>query len=107
MSLVKIDASKFKKTEYTVDEWKEEGKRLFGGTDYTKYRFKCPHCGNIASGQEFKDAGADPNAIYCECIGRYIKGKGCDWAAYGFLDICKVYVDGQPVFEFAPEEEKA
>ena len=88
---------------YTAEEWLAEGERLFG-KDYTKYRFKCPKCGNIATGQEFKDAGAEPNSMYCECIGRHVKGKGCDWAAYGLFDICKVHVDGQPVFEFAPEE---
>lgn len=88
---------------YTREEWVAEGERLFG-TDYTKYRFKCPNCGNIATGQEFKDAGLDPNDMYCECIGRHIPGKGCNWAAYGLFDICKVHVDGQPVFEFAEGE---
>lgn len=29
------------------------------------------------------------------------KTVGCDWAAYGLFDICKIHVDGQPVFEFA------
>lgn len=85
---------------YTKEEWLAEGERLFG-TDYTKYRFKCPCCGNVATGQEFKDLGAKVNSIYCECIGRYTKDKGCAWAAYGLFDICKVDVDGEPVFEFA------
>ena len=44
--------------------------------------------------------------MYCECIGRHVPGKGCDWAAYGLFDICTVHVDGQPVFEFAPLEEE-
>jgi hypothetical protein len=94
------------KTKYTKEEWLAEGERLFG-TKYEDYRFKCPRCGNIATGQEFKDAGQNPNAMYCECIGRYVKGKGCDWAAYGLFDICKVHVDGNPVFEFAPKEEES
>lgn len=88
------------KKTYTVDEWKAEGEKLFG-KDWENWKFKCPSCGNVASGKEFKDAGQDPNAMYCECIGRHVKGKGCDWAAYGLFDICNIHVDGQPVFEFA------
>ena len=88
------------KKTYTVDEWKAEGEKLFG-KDWENWKFKCPKCGNVASGKEFKDAGQDPNSTYCECIGRHVKGKGCDWAAYGLFDICNVHVDGQPVFEFA------
>ena len=87
---------------YTKDEWLVEGKRLFG-KHIEEWKFKCPKCGNIASGQEFKDAGAESNSMYCECIGRYVKKKGCDWAAYGLFDICNVHVDGTPVFEFATE----
>ena len=87
--------------EYTKEEWIAEGKRLFGEA-YEDWKFRCPKCGNVAYGEEFKKLGVNANAIYCECIGRYIKGKGCDWAAYGLFDICTVHVDGRPVFEFAP-----
>lgn len=90
---------------YTLEEWKAEGEKLFG-KDLRNWKFKCPSCGNIAAGKEFCDIGEDPNAMYCECIGRHVKGKGCDWAAYGLFDICKVHVDGKPVFEFAKEEQK-
>lgn len=86
--------------EYTADEWREEGKRRFGD-DFSNWKFVCPNCGNVASGKEFKDLGAAPNDMYCNCIGRYDETKGCNWAAYGLFDICKVHVDGQPVFEFA------
>lgn len=89
--------------EYTAKEWFEEGKRLYGPR-IEDWKFKCPSCGNVATGQEFKDAGANPNDMYCECIGRHVKGKGCNWAAYGLFDICKVHVDGMPVFEFADDE---
>ena len=90
---------------YTKDEWLAEAYRLFGSR-YEDFRFRCPKCGNIASGKEFKYWGADANAMYCECIGRYNKKKGCNWAAYGLFDICTVHVDGLPVFEFAPFEEE-
>lgn len=88
---------------YTKDEWLAEGERRFGPY-HEDWKFVCPKCGNVASGQDFKRAGAKPNAMYCECIGRYLKHKGCDWAAYGLFDICTVHVDGQPVFEFAPAD---
>ena len=87
---------------YTKEEWLAEGERLFG-EHIEDWKFKCPRCGNIASGQEFKDVGAESNSMYCECIGRYLKRKGCDWAAYGLFDICTVHVIGTPVFEFAEE----
>lgn len=88
--------------QYTKEEWLAEGERRFG--KYLEdYKFKCPKCGNIASGQEFKNAGAKSNDMYQNCIGRFVPGKGCDWAAYGLFDICKVHVDGIPVFEFADE----
>lgn len=88
---------------YTADEWRAEGRKRFGRGPES-WRFICPKCGRVNAGQEFKDAGAEPSAMYQECIGRYDKTKGCNWAAYGLFDICKVHVDGVPVFEFAEAE---
>lgn len=98
------------KITYTPEEWRAEGKRRFG-ENFEHWKFKCPSCGNVASGQEFKDAGAEPSDMYQNCIGRFnSKTKGCDWAAYGFLDICKAHIKHEdklvPVFEFAEEEAK-
>lgn len=92
---------------YTRDEWLAEGVRLFGSgkENIMRWRFKCPRCGNIATIQEFKDAGAkEADEAVKKCIGRFTSAKGCDWTAYGLLDICTVHVDGIPVFEFAPYE---
>lgn len=89
---------------YTVDSWRAEGLRLFG-EDFTNWRFKCPHCGRITTGQEFKDLGLPPAKMYQECIGRYDNSRGCNWAAYGLFDICTTHVDGTPVFDFAPKED--
>ena len=92
------------KKSYTQKEWFAEGQRLFGA-DVLQWRFKCPRCGNIASIQEFKDAGAKhADDAAKNCIGRFVNDRGCDWAAYGLFDICSVHVDGIPVFEFAPPE---
>lgn len=82
-------------------------------------RFKCPRCGNVATMQDFKDLGVNPERAAKECIGRIRPAKmaggefeagpdgGCDWAAYGLLDICVVHVEVEgkriPVFEFADE----
>ncbi len=107
----------------TVQEWLEEGKRLFG-EDFSKWKFRCPACGHIASGQEFKELKADPNDMYQICIGRIngkgtdgMKGKdegnGCNWAAYGlFGNLGKGRTVITPenkeinVFDFAHEQEK-
>lgn len=77
----------------TLHEWKEEGKKLFG-EDFISWKFKCPACGHVASGQDFKDLGCDPNDMYQICIGRANgkgtsngkdEGNGCNWAAFGLF----------------------
>jgi len=98
------------KKTYTPEEWRAEGKRRFG-SKFEDWKFKCPSCGNVASGKEFKEAGAEPNDMYQNCIGRFNgKEKGCDWAAYGLFDICTVHIQHGdklvPVFDFAEEEKK-
>lgn len=80
-----------------------KGERLFGA-DTAKWRFKCPRCGRVTTGQEFKEAGATPNDMYQCCIGRFDNSKGCDWAAFGLFDICTTHVGDIPVFDFDYEE---
>jgi hypothetical protein len=95
------------KTVYTLEEWQAEGRRRFG-KEIEDWKFKCPRCGNVATGKEYKDAGAEPDDMYQTCIGRHTEEKGCDWAAFGLFDICKVHVKNGdkevPVFEFGEEE---
>ncbi len=69
------------------------------GDDPKQYAFRCPNCGDVASIQDFIDAGADPDRTGQECIGRCLgaltvaagkagrnsKGRGCDWAAWGLF----------------------
>jgi len=90
-----------------AEEWRKEGERRFRSMHMEDWKFKCPACGRINTGIEFKKAGASPEAPYQECIGRYDKTKGCNWAAYGLFDICTAEVDGIPVFEFADENDCA
>jgi hypothetical protein len=78
------------------------------GDDPLKWAFRCPSCGDIANGLDFREAlaanprkhrsGADviaSDVVGQECIGRTLgalvkgqgkyTGRGCDWAAYGLL----------------------
>lgn len=70
------------------------------GDDSWKWAFRCPRCDDVATPQDFRDAGADPNRIGQECIGRRtwelaqaagsgsgrpLVSRGCDWTAYGLL----------------------
>lgn len=100
----------------TMEEWLEEGKKKFG-EDFENWKFKCPACGHVASGQDFKDLKAEPNDMYQVCIGRINgkgvagatdEGNGCQWAAFGFLKTLGkgrivVNSDGEEseVFDFA------
>jgi hypothetical protein len=60
------------KRTVTREEWIREGERRFG-YDMLNWKFVCPVCGYIASGQEWLDAGAPIGAIGYECISRYSK----------------------------------
>lgn len=104
-------------TTMTLAEWQAEMERR-GKLDC---RFVCPSCGATASPNDWKAAGADLQRAPQECIGRAAPAKmvagefepgplgGCDWAAFGLLDICTVHLQlpGQekpvPVFAFADE----
>jgi hypothetical protein len=71
----------------TLEEWRDEATQRFGekGRDW---KFVCPKCGNIQSGQDFIDAGLSEEtgkAVYQDCIGRHVKDLGCDWASYGLF----------------------
>jgi hypothetical protein len=92
----------------TIDfeEWKAKGHELFGDK-IEDFKFKCPNCEETQTLQEFIDndiKDADEK-FHFSCIGRWVKGRGCDWTLGGFLKIHKTEViteDGQkhPVFEF-------
>jgi hypothetical protein len=61
------------------------------GADPLRWAFVCPNCKDVATPQDFRDAGADPDRIGQECIGRSLGAltggakRGCNWAAYGLL----------------------
>jgi len=80
----------------TQDELVAELEHRFG-PDPKRWAFVCPICGDVACAQDFIDAGANPDKVGQECIGRSLgvlkrdqpkggyKGRGCDWAAYGLI----------------------
>ncbi|CAK7288601.1 VVA0879 family protein [Streptomyces misionensis] len=91
----------------TQDELVTEARNRFGD-DPMKWAFVCPSCGDIANGEDFRQAlTANPrtnrnsdaviasDVIGQECIGRTLgalakrngkyAGRGCDWAAYGLF----------------------
>lgn len=87
-------------------DWVHEGSRLFG-SDKNLWRFSCSKCGNVASPLDFTAVGAPAGKAVVECIGRWTKDKGCDWAAYSkaYTDRGRSVVmpDGSrvPTFDFA------
>lgn len=77
----------------TLEEWRAAWKARGG----LGARFRCPACGHVASGLDFKALDEDPISAPVECLGRVQTprasnadkvarpGGPCDWAAYGFL----------------------
>lgn len=88
----------------TQEELLTEASERFG-KDPMKWAFRCPSCGDVATGQDFRDALGDhprtnragekviaSDIIGQECIGRTVgalkknpSGRGCNWAAYGLF----------------------
>jgi hypothetical protein len=88
------------------DDWVAKGIELFGD-NRKEWRFKCPVCGNIQSANDFIHFGIEEpeSKIYFSCIGRWVKGTGCDYTLGGLLKANMHYVIKDclctPVFEFA------
>ncbi len=103
----------------TQAELCEEMERRFGPIR-SHWAFICPMCGDVANAQDFVAAGADPNRVGQECIGRSLgvlkrdqppggyQGRGCDWCAYGLFrgPLFVTMPDGREIasFRIAPAE---
>ncbi|MFF0721310.1 VVA0879 family protein [Micromonospora sp. NPDC003816] len=88
-----------KHRKLTQQELFDEARERFGA-DVKAFAFQCPNCDDIATIQDFIDAG-DGSRAGQECIGRLlgalkrtanrgrdgiVRGeRGCDWAAYGLF----------------------
>ncbi|PZG12450.1 hypothetical protein C1I95_25720 [Micromonospora craterilacus] len=103
-------SDRMKHRKLTQQELTDEAYRRFG-PDVRTFAFQCPNCDDIATIQDFIDAG-DGNRAGQECIGRLLGGltprpdgtkrgvRGCDWAAYGLFrgpwEIVMPAEDGKP-----------
>jgi hypothetical protein len=65
------------------------------GADAMTWAFRCPHCGDVASANDFIAANTSPNFVGLVCVGRHLgaldrnvkkyTGRGCDWSAGGLI----------------------
>ena len=91
----------------SIDDWKAKAAKLYGD-DAKQWRFKCPSCGEVQTGQEFIDNNVDDpiGKFYFSCTGRWVDGRGCNWTLGGLFQIHNVEVvneegEAVPVMEFA------
>lgn len=98
--------------QVTVADFKAEAIRRFG-EKANNWKYICPKCKTVQCYQDFVDAGVDPEEakkrIGFSCIGRVVKGVGCDWSLGGLFQIHDLELideDGSlhPHFELAPAE---
>jgi len=75
------------------EDWQKELRTRFGD-DPKQWAFKCPACGNTQRIADFELHGIDePEAkVTSSCIGRHVKGIGCNWTLGGLLQIHKQHV---------------
>lgn len=80
-------------TEMSEADWRSLGESLFGKS-MDRWRFVCPTCGSTMSIEKARKLPEDQKerlragngwSIEQECVGRYLTGVGCDWAAYGLF----------------------
>lgn len=80
------------------------------GEDPKNWRFKCPSCGETQSPKDFIDAGIEEpeSKTHFSCIGRWVKGRGCNWSLGGLIQINELTIikDGKPFKSFAIAEEE-
>ncbi len=108
--------------------WLDKAKRLYG-ENAGDWKFKCPVCETVQTANDFVKAGASKEdastSIANECIGRWLpnkqkafgdrkkdkfsKGKPCNYAGYGLLQLNPVIVEFEDgttrnAFDFADDE---
>jgi hypothetical protein len=81
-----------------------------------EWQFICPLCGHVASGKDYKAAGAPGGAVAYSCIGRWLNTKipmessnkgPCNYAGGGLFNLNPVEIEGcGDYFELAPPTEK-
>lgn len=91
--------------------WTALGEKLYG-KDRAKWKFKCVHCGHVQTPQDFINIKQEPDNVTSQCIGRHLKGVGCDWVLFGLFQIHELEVIHPekpnvkiPTFKFVDEEQ--
>ncbi len=94
-----------KRIQLSLADWIEIGTNKFG-PDTTRWKFRCPSCGGVQSFSDFieNNVPKPDGKFYFSCIGRWVKGRGCDWTLGGLLKIHNTEVlteehDIVPVFD--------
>lgn len=102
----------------TLEQWRQEAEAKFGSDEH-KWAFVCPSCGHVQKVEDFKpfkDAGANEETAFRNCIGRYdghmhvwigTRPGPCNYTSGGLFNLNPVTVttpEGKNirVFEFAP-----
>lgn len=98
-----------KRRETDAASWYAEGEKRFG-PDRMNWPFACPMCGNVATGNDYKAAGAPEGVIGFNCIGRYQEtcrgafaaGPGpCNYTGAGLFQLNPVRIKhGENVYEY-------
>lgn len=70
-----------------LEEWNAIGVEFYG-EDRMNWEFSCPNCKLTLSFNKYLEKKAQLKGWqpYTECVGRYLKDEGCDWAAYGLFN---------------------
>lgn len=98
--------------QVSLDEF--QGMMREQGVPIMDVTFKCPRCGTLQSGNDLVKAGAGSTFEEIEpylgfsCVGRFAKGKGCDWTLGGLFHIHELEVidsDGVAHPRFIPSTE--
>lgn len=86
--------------------WAERGKSLFG-KNVLNWRFRCPACNGVQTGNEFKQffsLGAAPQMSYTKCLSHYA-GGGCLFEAEtGHDDLIQMKENGVTILSFPFDE---
>ncbi len=106
----------------TLNDWRRRGALLYGG-DQSKWRFRCPVCGHVATPADWEKVGAPASAVAFACIGGWMRQRRkafgsagepgpCDYSGGGLfamnpIEVIGVDAQGRPrtvqMFEFADE----
>lgn len=69
------------RVEMTQEALIAECRRRFGDDPLT-WAFECPQCGDVATARDYPPGMSQLGQA---CVGRWTKGRGCNWTAFGLI----------------------